>query len=277
MKICRCAWVNLNNNLYIRYHDEEWGRPVHDDLVHFEFLTLEGAQAGLSWETILNKRENYRKLFAGFDPQKIARFTPQKISDLLVNPGIVRNKLKIASTISNAQTFLKIQTEFGSFDRYIWDFVAGQPMVNKFKTTADYPTHTELSDKISKDLKQRGFKFVGSTIIYAYMQAVGLVNDHVISCSARAAKLKSWCVYVIRCADNTLYTGITNDLTRRFNEHQSQSSRCAKYLRGKQPLELVLQLCTNTKNNALKLEYKLKKLSKLEKELIIQTPTLLKY
>jgi DNA-3-methyladenine glycosylase I len=271
----RCAWVNLKNPLYVKYHDCEWGKPVHDDHVHFEFITLEGAQAGLSWETILNKRENYRKLFAGFDPQKVARFSSKKIADLLINPGIVRNKLKIESTISNAKAFLQIQKEFGTFDKYIWSFVAGKPIKNKVKTLKDYPTRTELSDHISKDLKKRGFRFVGTTIIYAYLQAVGLVDDHVFSCIARnnTGKTKSWYVYIIRCADNSLYTGITTDVSRRFNEHQTQSKHCAKYLRGKAPLTLVFQLCVADKSSALQMEYKIKQLSKLEKELITKLQT----
>jgi DNA-3-methyladenine glycosylase I len=269
----RCAWVNLKNKLYVSYHDREWGKSVHDDLVHFEFITLEGAQAGLSWETILNKRESYRKLFSGFDPKKIARFTPKKIADLLVNPAIVRNKLKIESTVINAKAFLKIQKEFGSFDKYIWAFVDNQPIVNKLTTTDPYPTRSEISDRISKDLKKRGFKFIGTTIIYAYMQAVGLVNDHMVSCFARGKRLitkKVWQVYIIRCADNSLYTGISNDLKRRFAEHASQSARCAKYLRGKDPLKLVFQRELDSKSSALRLEAKLKSLSKLEKELIIK-------
>lgn len=268
----RCEWVNLKNPLYVEYHDREWGKPVHDDLVHFEFITLEGAQAGLSWETVLNKRENYRKLFANFDPQKIARFNAKKIAALLANPGIVRNKLKINSTITNAQAFLKVQEEFGSFDAYIWKFVSNQPIVNNFSSCKDYNVRTELSDHISKDLKKRGFKFVGSTIVYAYMQAIGMVDDHVISCSARSQVIKTWYVYILRCADNSLYTGITNDVTRRFNEHQMQSKKCAKYLRGKAPLQLVFQLQVANKSAALQLENKIKQLPKLEKELIIKLP-----
>jgi DNA-3-methyladenine glycosylase I len=267
----RCPWLNLNNDLYVRYHDQEWGKPVHDDLVHFEFITLEGAQAGLSWETVLNKRENYRKLFANFDPKRIARFSSKKIAELLIDPGIVRNRLKVESTVSNAQAFLKIQSEFGSFDRYIWGFVANKPIVNHFTSTKEYPTHTDLSDQISKDLKKRGFRFVGTTIVYAYMQAVGIVDDHVISCATRINKLKAWYVYMIRCADNSLYTGITNDIARRFNEHQSQSTKCAKYLRGKAPLKLVFQLGAESKSAALQLEAKFKSLSKLEKELVIKS------
>lgn len=269
MQSPRCSWVNLKNPDYVRYHDREWGKPVHNDLVHFEFITLEGAQAGLSWETILNKRQNYRKLFSGFDPKKIARYKAKKIADLLVDQRIVRNKLKIESTVSNARAFLAIQQEFGSFDKYIWDFVGGSPIVNKFKSHRDYPTRTELSDAISKDLKKRGFRFVGSTIIYAYLQAVGIVNDHAIDCRVRLRQEQKWYVYIIRCSDKSLYTGITNDINRRFNEHQSQSKQCAKYLRGKHPLQLVFQLEAANKSAALKQEAAIKKLSKLEKELII--------
>lgn len=178
----RCPWVKLENQAYVDYHDKEWGRPVHHDQMHFEMLTLEGAQAGLSWETILNKRENYRKLFADFDPQKVARFSSAKIEKLLQNPGIVRNKLKVESTVTNAKAFLKIQKEFGSFDKYVWQFVNGKSIQNRFKKLKDYPSKTEISDVLSKDLKKRGFRFVGSTIIYAYMQAVGLVNDHTTDC-----------------------------------------------------------------------------------------------
>lgn len=180
--VIRCAWANENNPLYLSYHDEEWGRPVHDDTHLFEMLILEGAQAGLSWETILNKRENYRKAFAGFDPQKVARFSEAKIEKLLQNPGIVRNRLKVNAAVTNAKAFLKVQSEFGSFDKYIWGFVDHKPIKNHFKTLKQIPVKTELSDKISKDLKMRGFKFVGSTIMYAFMQAVGMVDDHPIDC-----------------------------------------------------------------------------------------------
>lgn len=272
----RCSWVNLQNPLYVQYHDHEWGKPVHDDRVHFEFITLEGAQAGLSWETILNKRENYRKLFAQFDPQKVARFSSTKIATLMLNPGIVRNKLKIESTISNAKAFLAIQREYGTFDKYIWSFVAAKPMINNFHSTKDYSTSTGLSDQISKDLKKRGFRFVGTTIIYSYMQAVGLVNDHVVSCCARNHKSKDWFVYMIRCADNSLYTGITNDLARRFKEHNLQGKKCAKYLRGKGPLILVSQLRVATKSAALQLELKLKKLPKIDKESFAAMSTITK-
>jgi DNA-3-methyladenine glycosylase I len=176
----RCAWAS--NELAIRYHDEEWGTPVHDDRTLFEFLILEGAQAGLSWNTILNKRENYRKAFAGFDPERVAGFDRKKIQQLLRDPGIVRNRLKIASAVENAKAFLRMQEEFGGFDRYIWQFVDGKPRVNQRKSLHQVPARTTESDALSKDLKRRGFKFVGSTICYAFMQAVGMVNDHVVDC-----------------------------------------------------------------------------------------------
>jgi DNA-3-methyladenine glycosylase I len=176
----RCAWAS--GELSIRYHDEEWGVPVHDDRKLFEFLILEGAQAGLSWSTILNKRENYRKAFDRFDPARVARYDRNKIQQLLRDPGIVRNKLKIASTVENAKAFLRVQEEFGSFDRYIWQFVGGKPMVNNRTSMGEVPARTAESDAMSKDLKRRGFKFVGSTICYAFMQAVGMVDDHVVDC-----------------------------------------------------------------------------------------------
>jgi len=178
----RCQWVEGGNDLYFAYHDEEWGVPVHDDQTHFEFLILEGAQAGLSWSTILNKREGYRKAFADFDPKKVARFTETRQAKLLENPGIVRNRLKVASTVTNAKAFLAVQKEFGSFDEYVWDFVGGKPIRNRWTTTAEVPVSTAESDALSKDLKKRGFKFVGTTIIYAHMQAIGMVNDHTVDC-----------------------------------------------------------------------------------------------
>ena len=179
----RCAWSEQGGSeLYIAYHDKEWGVPVHDDQTHFEFLILEGAQAGLSWSTILNKREGYRKAFAGFDPKKVARFTDEKLAKLLENPAIVRNRLKVESAVRNARQFLAVQKEFGSFDAYVWRFVGGKPKVNRRRGMKDIPAITKESDALSKDLKKRGFNFVGSTIIYAHMQAVGMVNDHVVSC-----------------------------------------------------------------------------------------------
>jgi DNA-3-methyladenine glycosylase I len=176
----RCAWAQ--SELMIRYHDEEWGVPVHDDDKLFEFLILEGAQAGLSWETILNKRQNYRAAFDGFDVQKVARYDLRKTAQLLKNPGIVRNRLKIASAVRNAQALLRVQKEFVSFDRYLWQFVDGRPKVNRWKSHRQVPARTAESDAMSKTLKKRGFNFVGSTICYAFMQAVGMVNDHVVQC-----------------------------------------------------------------------------------------------
>lgn len=179
--ITRCQW-STSDPLYIDYHDREWGSPVHDDRTLFEFLILEGAQAGLSWLTILRKRENYRLAFDAFDPEKVARYDDAKIAELLGNPGIIRNRLKIASTIINAQAFIKIQDEFGSFDAYIWRFVDGKPIQNAWQSMSQIPAHTTESDILSKDLIRRGFKFVGTTICYAHMQATGMVNDHTIEC-----------------------------------------------------------------------------------------------
>ena len=183
--LCRCPWVNLDKPDYIRYHDEEWGVPVHDDRTQFEFLTLESAQAGLSWYTVLHKRENYRQAFAYFDPELVARYDEKMIAQLLQNSGLIRNKLKINAAINNAQKFLQIQEEFGSFSDYIWRFVDGEPIDNAPQTGKDIPATSKESDLLSKDLKQRGFKFVGSTIIYAHMQATGLVNDHTSGCFRR--------------------------------------------------------------------------------------------
>ena len=177
----RCAW-STNDPLMLEYHDTEWGVPVHDDRKLFEFLILEGMQAGLSWQIILNKRENFRKAFHTFDPVRVARYTDRSVQRLLSNPGIIRNRLKIAATIHNAKRFLEVRQEFGSFDRYIWQFVDGRPIVNRFKSLKEIPAKTELSDAISQDLIKRGFKFVGSTIIYAHMQATGMVNDHTVDC-----------------------------------------------------------------------------------------------
>jgi DNA-3-methyladenine glycosylase I len=194
-KITRCTWAEGVNLDYIEYHDKEWGVPVYDDSVQFEFLLLEGAQAGLSWSTILNKREGYRKAFAGFDVEKVARFTKKRIEKLLENPAIVRNRLKVESAVSNAQAFIGVQQEFGSFSKYIWGFVDGTPIQNRFRKDAEVPATSPESDALSKDLKKRGFRFVGSTIVYAHMQATGLVNDHVVGCfrhrpCARLAKKK---------------------------------------------------------------------------------------
>lgn len=179
-ELIRCGWAS--GELMTRYHDEEWGVPLHNDRTLFEFLILEGAQAGLSWSTILNKRENYRRAFDGFDAERIARYDQRKIKQLLADPGIVRNRLKIAAAVENAKAFLRVQEEFGSFDKYIWQFVGGKPRVNARRSLKQVPARTPESDAMSKDLKRRGFKFVGSTICYAFMQAVGMVNDHVVTC-----------------------------------------------------------------------------------------------
>ncbi len=178
----RCSWVDPENTIYREYHDDEWGVPVHDDQKLFEMLILEGAQAGLSWETVLKKRPNYRKAFDGFNPQKVALYDEKKQAELLQNEGIIRNRLKIKSAIQNARAFLNIQKEFGSFDTYIWNFVNNRPIRNQFKTISELPAKTELSDMISKDLKKRCMNFVVSTIIYAFMQSIGIVNDHEVSC-----------------------------------------------------------------------------------------------
>jgi len=177
----RCPWAN-GSAPYAAYHDHEWGVPVHDDRVFFEFLLLEGAQAGLSWSTILNKREGYRAAFAGFDPARVARFDTRKVARLMTNEAIVRNRLKIESAVDNARAYLALQREFGSFDRYVWPFVGGMPVLNRRRTLAAVPARTAQSDALSKDLKKRGFRFVGSTIVYAFMQATGLVNDHLVAC-----------------------------------------------------------------------------------------------
>ncbi len=180
--VTRCKWAEGVSLEYIEYHDKEWGVPVFDDRLQFEFLILEGAQAGLSWSTILNKRDGYRRAFANFDAEKVARFTAKRLEKLLQNPAIVRNRLKVQSTVTNAKAFLEVQEEFGSFSKYIWGFVDGRPIQNRFKKDSDIPATSAESDTISKDLKKRGFKFVGSTIVYAHMQATGLVNDHVVDC-----------------------------------------------------------------------------------------------
>jgi len=182
MIVKRCPWGENVDQDYQRYHDSEWGVPVHDERVHFEFLLLEGAQAGLSWSTILRKREGYRKAFADFDPERVARFNRRSVARLLNDASIVRNRLKVAAAITNARAFLAVQDEFGSFDAYVWQFVEGTPIVNRWRRQAQVPATSHESDALSKDLKSRGFKFVGSTIIYAHMQATGLVNDHLVSC-----------------------------------------------------------------------------------------------
>ncbi len=182
-EVKRCPWASDKSGpLYVKYHDEEWGVPVHDDRVHFEFIVLDGAQAGLSWSTILNKRENYRRAFAGFDPAKVAKFDKRRVERLLQDRGIVRNRLKVEGAVQNARAFLRIQKEFGSFDKYIWSFVGGKTRHNRWTRVRQIPAETPESRAMSKDLKQRGFRFVGPTICYAYMQAAGMVNDHLVDC-----------------------------------------------------------------------------------------------
>jgi DNA-3-methyladenine glycosylase I len=178
----RCSWVSVDDPLMLQYHDREWGVPVHDDRKHFEFLVLEGAQAGLSWTTVLKKREAYRRAFDGFDPEKVARFSARRTEQLALNSGIIRNRMKIEAAVRNARAFLKIQEEFGSFDSYCWRFVGGRPKLNRWKIMRQIPATSVESDAFSKDLKRRGFSFVGSTIVYAHMQAVGMVNDHLVHC-----------------------------------------------------------------------------------------------
>jgi DNA-3-methyladenine glycosylase I len=180
--ICRCPWVDLSKVDYVEYHDKEWGVPVYDDRLIFEFLTLESTQAGLSWYTVLKKRENYRSALENFEPKKIAGFDQAKIEELLCNPGIIRNRLKIGATVNNARKFLEVQTQYGTFSRYIWGFVGGKPKINSIRKLSDYPATSKDSDALSKDLKSRGFKFMGSTICYAHMQATGMVNDHSLDC-----------------------------------------------------------------------------------------------
>ncbi len=182
MTITRCSWANPDNPLYLKYHDEEWGVPCHDETRLFEMLNLEGAQAGLSWCTILNKRENYRIAFDQWDAEKIARYDANKVAELLANAGIVRNRLKVAATINNAQAYLRLREDVGGLDPFLWAYVDGKPLLNKRKSISETPAKTPLSDQLSKDLAKRGFKFVGSTIIYAYMQAIGMVNDHAKDC-----------------------------------------------------------------------------------------------
>ncbi|PRC90760.1 DNA-3-methyladenine glycosylase I [Solimicrobium silvestre] len=190
MTIKRCGWANPANPLYLAYHDHDWGVPCHDETTLFEMLNLEGAQAGLSWETILNKRENYRQAFDGWNAEKIAHYDATKVAELLANPGIVRNRLKVAATINNAQAYLRLRDEVGGLDPYLWGFVNGKTLVNHIDDYKQAPPKTELSERISKDLAKRGFKFIGPTIIYAYMQSIGMVDDHILSCFKRSGKSK---------------------------------------------------------------------------------------
>lgn len=188
----RCPWVDLSKPDYVKYHDKEWGVPIFDDKVFFEFLTLEAAQAGLSWYTVLRKRHNYRRAYENFDPEKVAKFGKSKISSLLQNPGIIRNRLKIEASINNAIKFLEVQKKYGSFSKYIWAFVDNKPKINQIKKIGDYPATSKESDALSQDLKKKGFKFLGSTVCYAHMQATGMVNDHSIYCFRREEIIKKY-------------------------------------------------------------------------------------
>ncbi len=192
MKRCRCPWVDLSKPDYIAYHDEEWGVPLYDDRAIFEFLTLEAAQAGLSWYTVLRKRDNYRQAYKDFDPEKVARFSAADIERMIQNPGIIRNRLKIEASVNNARRFLEVQKEHGSFSNYIWGFVDNKPKINTINKLTDYAAKSEESDALSRDLKKRGFKFVGSTICYAHMQATGMVNDHSMDCFRRDEIIKGY-------------------------------------------------------------------------------------
>lgn len=275
-KVQRCQWVPEGNTLYEAYHDTEWGVPVHDDRKHFEFLILEGAQAGLSWITILKRREGYRKAFADFDPKVVAGFDEKKVTELLQFEGIIRNKLKIRSCINNAKLFLEIQKEFGSFDKYIWSFVDGKPIQNKRKSIKEVPAETEESRALSKDLKKRGFTFVGPTVIYAHMQATGLVNDHTRDCfcykktaSSKTSKAK-WEVYIIKTESNMLYTGITTDLDRRFMEHQT-GKKGAKFFHFSNPGSIVFRESHPDRSKATQREIAIKKMNRKEKEDLISS------
>jgi DNA-3-methyladenine glycosylase I len=190
--LCRCPWVDLRKSDYVAYHDKEWGVPVHDDRLLFEFLVLEGAQAGLSWYTVLRKRQSYRDAFDDFEPEKVARYDARKVAELLSNPGIIRNRAKVEAAIGNARSFLAVQEAFGSFDAYLWRFVDGRPIVHTLRTLADYPATSPEADAMSKELRSRGFKFVGSTICYAHMQATGMVNDHTLDCFRRQQIIDSY-------------------------------------------------------------------------------------
>ena len=268
----RCPWVAPGNILYETYHDEEWGIPVHDDRKHFEFLVLEGAQAGLSWSTILKRREGYRKAFAEFDPKIVALFTEEKVQTLMQEEGIIRNRLKILSAIQNAKHFLEVQEEFGSFDAYIWGFVEGKPIQNHWKSMKEVPAETDIAKNISKDLKKRGFTFVGPTIIYAYMQAVGLVDDHLTSCvcykKGKEASSKPWEVYIIKAKSGLLYTGITTDLDRRFEEH-STGKKGARFFHFSEPGEIIFRESHPHRSSASQREAAIKKMSRKEKEDLI--------
>jgi DNA-3-methyladenine glycosylase I len=267
----RCIWVN-QDPLYLAYHDHEWGVPIFDSRRLFEFLILEGAQAGLSWITVLKKRSNYQASFDHFDPEKIARYDQKKLKLLLANPGIIRHPLKIQATIGNAQAYLQLLNEWNSFSDYLWHFVDNQVVQNNWESFKQVPATNTISDKMSKDLKKRGFKFVGSTICYAFMQAVGMVNDHTTDCFRHQEIKKSFWVYILHCNNDNYYTGYTTDLARRYQEHLTGTAKC-KYTRSFKPVCIAQYWQINgSKAAAMKVERFIKTLSKQEKELLILYP-----
>ena len=266
----RCSWVPLGNALYETYHDTEWGIPVYNDIKLFEFLVLEGAQAGLNFLTILKKREAYRECFAGFDPYIIAQFDELTLGKLMKNPGIIRNKRKIASCIHNAKCFLKIQEEWGSFSNYLWAFVAQTPRINAWKIHSEIPTDTQDSQALSRDLKKQGFQFVGPKMMYAYMQAVGMVNDHTTDCVCYKKKNPCWEVYIIECKSGTLYTGITTDVSRRFEQHLTRK-KGARFFSLSEPMLIVYREKHPDRSSATKREIAIKKLTRKEKQKLISS------
>ena len=266
----RCSWVEKGNELYESYHDNEWGIPVHEDRKHFELLCLEGAQTGLSWITILKKREAYRIAFEGFDPSKVALFNDDKASNLLKNQEIVRNKLKIQSAIKNAKAFLKIQKEFGSFDYYVWSFVANKTIYNRWKDKSQLPQKSPESIALSKDLKKRGFSFVGPVVIYSYMQAAGLVHDHFTYCFChKEGDSPNWEVYIILTSTGSFYTGITKDLNRRFSEHES-GKKGARFFHISSLEAIVFREAHPSRSSASQRESQIKKMTKKQKEDLIK-------
>lgn len=272
----RCSWVTPGNTLYEEYHDNEWGVPVYDDIKLFEFLVLESAQAGLNFLTILKKRENYREAFAAFDPAIVAGFNETKIQELIKNPGIIRNRLKIRSSIHNAKCFLKIQKEFGSFSNYLWGFFNHKSKINHLTSHSDVPCHTEDSKALSGDLKKRGFQFIGPKIMYAYMQAVGIVNDHMVYCKAYQKPAKPWYVYIIESKAGALYTGITTDINRRFNEHTTRK-KGARFFHISEPAEVAYIEQHPDRSSATQRELAIKKLTRNKKEQIISNYRKSKY
>jgi DNA-3-methyladenine glycosylase I len=273
MKFTRCPWVHKNNKVYEKYHDKEWGKPTRCDIKLFEILCLEAAQAGLNWMTVLSKREAYRKVFAGFDPDIVAKFSEEKVQEILNYQGIIKNSKKILSVIHNAKKVLEIQKEFGSFSNYIWSFVDDQPILNHFINQNEVPVKTPLSSILSKDLKKKGFLFVGPTMMYSFMQAAGLVNDHLTSCFCYSQNLTSvkntWHVYMIGSVNGSLYTGITTDLQRRFKEHQ-EKGKGARFFHLSAACSLLYHEEHPDRSSASKREAEIKKMKKHAKENLIK-------